>query len=152
MYELLDEIGREEIRVLRGINRIMEARESSDGQSTRPTVRCHDLEGMPDDNDGTDVVECSVTTLSRIEALGLVQSVKGQGYEEAKGPDFRMEVTARCKDLLSRKGLVWIASRFSAKTNMRIAVVAGFFGIVLGAIDMLCRVAREFVEVILRLT
>ena len=89
MLELLDEIGREEIRVLQEINRNMGARTPSADQPPCATVRCHDLEGSWHVDGVTDVVECSAATLSRIEALGLVQSVKGQGYEESRGPDFK---------------------------------------------------------------
>lgn len=147
MLELLDEIGREEIRVLQEISRNMGAHTSSAGQLCA-IVRCHDLEGRWHDDGATDVVECSSATLSRIEALGLVQSAKGQGYEESRGPDFSMEVTARCKDFLSRKVLVWLASRFSAKANKWIAAVAGILGIVLGSIDMLYRAGKTVVEVV----
>lgn len=59
-----------------------------------------------------------------------------------------MEVTARCKDLLSRKALVWLASRFSANANKWIAAVAGILGIVLGSIDMLYRAGKTVVEVV----
>ena len=148
MLELLDEIGREEIKVLRAIERNARKRPSPSGDAPCAVVRCHD---WPEDSrqsfgDDDDAVECATHTLSRIEALGLLQSVKGQGYEESRGPVFHMEITTRCRDLLTRKMLVWLASRFQARTNKWIAGVAGGLGVGLGSIDMLYKTVWFVVE------
>ena len=125
MLELLDEIGREEVRVLR------EVRDATRMQGAGPSPCSVVWVGSSDLGEqvgnGAPVVRCPVGALSRIEALGLVESLKGQGYEELKGPLFHMQITARGTDLLARKCLVWIASRFTAKTNkwMSFAVAGG---------------------------
>ena len=133
----MDEIGRDEIRLLRELM----ALRPSGKQLYEATVRCHDLEGRTANGEEPPVV-CSSATLSRVEALGLVESAKGQGYEEQRGPTFCMELTTRGRDLLSRKWLVAAASVFPAQVNKWIAFALGVIGVSLAVGDVLYTIGK----------
>lgn len=128
MFELIDEIGCDEIKLLQEMrNSVKEQATASTSEQLHARVHCTDVErelqsGF-NDSEGGKIVECSRSTLSKIESLGLVQSVKGQGYEEARGPGFCMAITERGYDLLSRSVFVWLVSRFSAKMNKWLAFI-----------------------------
>ena len=134
MFELSDEIGREHVRLLRALARTVSAREMTNGAEDAGSFYC--AVGDVKERKLTDGQKQAMAewahgysipyvrgkeVLSKLETIGFLNSHKHQQVYDEGGRTFawtyKVEVTVRAQDFMSRRCLSFLLSLLPSKTN-----------------------------------
>lgn len=156
MFELADEVGREHVRLLRALVRAKSVQELTIGADEEDAGRVYCAVGDVKERKLTDRQREAIITwahghsipyvqgeeaLSKLETIGFVTSKKHQMVFEGEEPEpdgtwrivawtYRVEVTVRARDFLSRRCLCFMLSVFPSRVNRWVVGVLALAAIV----------------------